>query len=361
MQEKKTLAIFTTDQGHKSISDTLAKVLDPYFNVKIFSDDNFMFAYYIYLYRFFPSTTILPFLFFKRPLLRTIAATFLDLQYRHKITSFLKEHQPDVVINAFWMFRPSLDAVLKKTAVKYLTIVTDPWTVHPFVASTVSECNLAFDERTALTIKSLVPKATVKPIGWLVRDAFEKPYQKNVVREELNLEKNKLTFLFTTGSEGTEIIYPIISDLVKTHLPVQIIVACGTNQHLLDRINELKKTIKTHIHLYAIPFTTKLHLYMQASDLVIGKAGPNSIFEAVACHVPFFATTHIAGQEDGNLDIVRELNLGYVEENSLNATKLLHQIIEQPQQLKKFDQSLKVLAEYNHQAKDKLKKILGVA
>lgn len=360
MNQKKTLAIFTTDQGHKSISDTIAKTLEPFFNVHVFSDDNFMFAYYIYIYRFFPNTTKLPFLFFKQPFLRKTAAVYFDLQYRRKIKKFLELHQPDVVINAFWMFRPSLDGLLKDSHIRYLTVVTDPWSVHPFVASTVSESNLAFDEQTANSIKTLVPNAPIAPIGWFVRDAFEQPFQKDEVRQKLNLERKKLTLLFTTGSEGTEKIVPIVTDLITTNLPVQIIVACGNNQHLLETINELKKSAKENISLHAIPFTNELHSYMQAADLVIGKAGPNSVFESVACHTPFFAVTHIAGQEDGNLDIIKELKLGYVEENPTKAAKILHQIIEEPEQLKKFATNLKTLAAYNKQAKEKIKKILKI-
>lgn len=360
MSGKKTVCIFTTAQGHKSISDTLAKILEPHYDVKIFSDDNFMFAYYIYIYRFFPTITKIPFLFFKQPFLRIFAAAYLDVQYRFKVRKFLKQHQPDIVINNFWMFRPSLDAELKNSTVRYLTIVTDPWSVHPFVASTVSENNLAFDERTSQSIKGIVPKAIVTPIGWFVREAFEQPFVKTSVREKLKLNSKKLTFLFTTGSEGTEKILPILANLIQTHLPVQIIVACGNNQHLLEKVQALKKTAKTHIDLHAIPFTRELHLYMQAADLVIGKAGPNSVFEAVACHTPFFATTHIAGQEDGNLDIIRELKLGYVEEDEVKAAKLLHQIVENPQQLENFTSNLKTLAEYNRQAKTKLLHILKI-
>lgn len=358
MKKQKTLAIFTTDQGHKSISDTIAATLKPGFNVQIYSDDNFMFAGYIYVYRFFPSITRLPFLFFKNPVLRQVAATWLDWQYRTKIKNLLAKHQPDVVINAFWMFRPSLDALLKNTSTQYLTVVTDPWSVHPFVASTVSQTNLAFDDKTARAIKKIVPQAQVDSIGWFVRDNFEQPFVKTKVRAELGLAEKKLTLLFTTGSEGTESIFPVVSDLMQTKLPVQIIVACGNNQHLLERFTQLKNTAPTYIDLHAIPFTTQLHLYMQAADLVIGKAGPNSVFEAVACQTPFFASTHIAGQEDGNLEIIRQLKLGYVEEDPIKAAQLLHQIISQPDQLRAFQPQLEALAEYNRQAKIKLRKLL---
>lgn len=360
MSRKKTLCIFTTDQGHKSISDTLAQILEPYYEVKIFSDDNFMFAYYIFIYRFFPSTTKLPFLFFKQPLIRTLASLYFDLQYRLKIRKFLKKYQPEVVINNFWMFRPALDAELKNSPIRYLTMVTDPWSVHPFVASKVSENNLAFDQKTAQAIKELVPEALVTPIGWFVRPAFEQPFIKTEVREKLGLKTEKLTFLFTTGSEGTEKIFPILTSLIRSHSPVQLIVACGNNRHLLEKVQALKKTTKTQIDLDAIPFTSELHLYMQASDLVIGKAGPNTVFEAVASHTPFFATTHIAGQEDGNLDIIREFNLGYVEENEVKATKLLRQIVENPTLLTGFAPNLKTLAAYNRQAKVKLLHLLGI-
>ena len=95
---------------------------------------------------------------------------------------------------------------------------------------------------------------------------------------------------------------------------------------------------------------------MQAADLVIGKAGPNSVFEAIATLTPFFATTHISGQEDGNLDIIRDLKVGYVEEDVKKASKLLFKIIEYPEQLKEFKPHLKKLADYNKNSKKELQK-----
>ncbi|MDH5533166.1 MAG: hypothetical protein OEX81_01925 [Candidatus Pacebacteria bacterium] len=355
---KKTVAIFTTDQGHASISNTIAKTLKKDFNVHIYSDDNFMFAYYIFVYRFFPTSTKIPFLLFHNPILRMLSSISLDIQYRAKVKKFLKQTNPDIVINVFWMFRPSLDIMLKDSEIKYLNIVTDPWTVHPFVASKVAENNLAFDQTTVKVIKGQVEEAIVTPIGWFVRDAFEEKFNKKEVRKKLELDNDKLTFLFTTGSEGTEKVLPIIGDVIKTNKPIQIIVACGNNESMLNKVNALKESLKENITLHAIPFTKELHLYMQAADLVIGKAGPNSVFEAVATLTPFFATTHIAGQEDGNLDIIRELNLGFVEENVQKASSILLKVIESPSQLESFKESLKKIAIYNKNSKQELQRII---
>jgi processive 1,2-diacylglycerol beta-glucosyltransferase len=354
--QKKTVAIFTTNQGHKSISDTIAHSLEKDFNIHIFSDDNFMFTYYIFLYRFFPTSTKIPFLLFHNPLLRLFSSLSLDLQYHKKVKDFLKQTNPDIVINVFWMFRPSLDKQLKNSKTQYLNIVTDPWTVHPFIASLVAEDNLAFDETTVKVINDQVSNAKVSPIGWFVRDDFEDDFDKKIVRKKLNLAEDKLTLLFTTGSEGTEMVLPIISDIINTQKPLQIIVACGSNKSLLEKVNILNKESGNNIDLHAIPFTKELHKYMQAADLVIGKAGPNSVFEAVATLTPFFATTHVAGQEDGNLDIIRDLKLGFVEENVQKASKLLVKIVEHPEQLTEFMPSLKRLAAYNKNSKKELLK-----
>ncbi len=51
---------------------------------------------------------------------------------------------------------------------------------------------------------------------------------------------------------------------------------------------------------------------MAASDVVMGKAGPNVLFESVVLGKPFIATTHFPGQERGNLAFIERYGLGYV-------------------------------------------------
>jgi len=154
----------------------------------------------------------------------------------------------------------------------------------------------------------------------------------------------------------------VLPILIFSQQPIQVIVACGSNQALYRSTEALQKIIDksdNHSSLIPLKFTSKIHLYMQAADLVIGKAGPNMLFETVATETPFFAITHIAGQEDGNLDIIRDYNLGYVEENILKAQKILKQIINHPEQLDKFKTDILKLKKYNQQSKEKLLKIIA--
>ena len=83
-----------------------------------------------------------------------------------------------------------------------------------------------------------------------------------------------------------------------------------------------------------LEFTKELDKYIKISDLVIGKAGPNLLFETVAAKKPFMAVSHIHGQEDGNLEIIRNYKIGFVEENQIKAIKLIKSIINKPKKNK---------------------------
>jgi len=49
--------------------------------------------------------------------------------------------------------------------------------------------------------------------------------------------------------------------------------------------------------------------YMVAADVLVSKAGPGTIAEAAAVGLPIMVTSHLPGQEAGNVDIV--LNGGF--------------------------------------------------
>ena len=50
--------------------------------------------------------------------------------------------------------------------------------------------------------------------------------------------------------------------------------------------------------------------WMRASDLMVTKAGPATITEALCAGVPLLLTSHIPGQERGNVDLVVTVGAG---------------------------------------------------
>ncbi|MGB9706734.1 MAG: glycosyltransferase [Microgenomates group bacterium] len=180
-----------------------------------------------------------------------------------------------------------------------------------------------------------INKKQVVPIGWLVRKQFYQHQPKNQLRKKLKLQPNLLTILICGGSEGTNAVLKILPAFLKVKKPVQVIIICGKNTVLHKIAKSLEQILALKLKTFG--FVKNLAPLIQASDLVIGKAGPNLLFETIACKKPFFAITHIHGQEDGNLDLIRKKKLGWVEEDGSRATELLLKIIDHPEMLNKWE------------------------
>lgn len=355
--QKKAL-IFSTKHGHKSIAKAISESLtENNYQTTIYSQPGFVISYYVIIYKFLPFLNKVPYLVFKSDFLQQMAEIILRKKYQEEVETLIKKEKPDLVICNFWLFRPAVDAAMENSKIPYLNIVTDSWSAHPFIASPIAK-NLAFDKKTATVINPDKEKLDIEVVGWFVRDEFEEKYDQKKLRKKLNLKTDKFTLLFAAGSEGSEQVYGVLEQLIDQDLPVQIVAICGRNKELLEEVKQLAKKDITNTSLLPLPFTKDISQYMKAADLIVGKAGPNSVFEAIATETPFFAITHISGQEDGNLEFIEKERIGFAEENANKATKILIEIIKNPQILDSFSLNIKKIKKYNQQTKQKLTKVI---
>ena len=122
---------------------------------------------------------------------------------------------------------------------------------------------------------------------------------------------------------------------------VQIIVAAGTNQHLLTHYKNMP-------NVATLPHTNNIAPYMAAADIIMGKAGPNILFESVMLGKPFFATTFIPGQEQENLAFIQRHGLGWVALHPEEQRSLLLNLIHNPAQLASLSTTINAYRDWNH-------------
>lgn len=352
---KKTIAIFTSVEGHLSIAEAITADLQNKYTVKIFLERDDLFDFYVTFYKYFPAVMQVPFYLTKKIRLLKVMHQWCYKKYFDKVDKFCKKTKPDLCISTYFMYNSSIEAVTQKLDIPFVNVPADPYTVHPLLISKKAAINAMFDPAQEVICKKMIKNAKYKQTGWFVRPQFQEKYDKKEVRKKLHLDPDILTFLIASGSEGSSFVSTIFPYLLSSSKPIQIVIACGNNKNLFKTVqvlSELTEKLRDRIKLMPLAFTDQIHFYMQAADLIIGKAGPNTVFESVATHTPFFATTHIPGQEDGNLTIIRNYNLGYVEENPLKAGRLLKRIMEDPSQLEKFKEPIAKLAAHNLKAKN---------
>ena len=185
------------------------------------------------------------------------------------------------------------------------------------------------------------------------------------VREQLSIDTNKRMILVMGGGEGVGSLSDIVNELyakLRTQgVDATICVVCGRNEQLksdletrcwdtvvsqsLNSYESLKSRVVTKIlsahasrsrriqaaldsaaakaakgkdvadvpgNVDVIPlgFTTNMAEYMVAADVLVTKAGPGTIAEAAAVGLPIMVTSHLPGQEAGNVDIVLDGGFG---------------------------------------------------
>ncbi|HZB96815.1 MAG TPA: glycosyltransferase [Herpetosiphonaceae bacterium] len=181
--------------------------------------------------------------------------------------------------------------------------------------------------------------------GLPVRQQFLQDYStcRTETLAELGFDPGVFTAFVQGGGEGAAGISRTVEGLLAANQPVQMIFAAGTNKHLAARFSGIEQ-------LRVLPFTEKLAPYIAAADVVIGKAGPNSIAEAVMLGKPFVATTCIPGQETPNLEFLERHNLGWVGVETSRLQQILAQIVRDPSALAARARSVQAYRAWNLQA-----------
>lgn len=356
--------LLTTIQGHASISEAIEKGLKRHHveEVQSFTLTDPAIEVYSVMYRNFPWICKYSFQTLHYASVQKFVRFYTRQTHQKKFQEIISQVNPDVIISSSYGFDSSIAEWRKelinegKKIPLYINIVVDPRTFFPTNLCFNADLNCVFDEVTAERAKVFQPQTSVAVTGWFVRPQFTTSTPTKVLREKLGLDEKMLTFLFVAGSEGEVKSANLIPKLLQQKHPIQVVLACGNNHKLKEKFDKIKNKLpaRSPHRFETLPFTNEIHEYIQTADLLVGKAGPNTIFESVAALTPFFATTHVSGQEDGNLELIREFNIGYVEENLHKAEVLLKKIIAHPKQLSQFTESLQKLAEYNDHSIERL-------
>jgi UDP-N-acetylglucosamine:LPS N-acetylglucosamine transferase len=118
----------------------------------------------------------------------------------------------------------------------------------------------------------------------------------------------------------------IADRLDRAGLELQLILICGKNAALAEKLRSRKKRIP----MFVEGFTSEVPYYMYLSDFFIGKPGPGSISEALAMHLPVIVERNAwtLPQERYNCDWIRERGVGMVAPNFRQVDRVAAELLE---------------------------------
>ncbi len=230
----------------------------------------------------------------------------------------LQERQPDLIVSVHPQMAQAAKAGLKRLGMvqPVVTVVTDLFDAHVTWYSTrVDLLIVPTDEVKRRALKRRFPGDRIRVVGLPISGKFaaisaesgrDDSAAQNALRKKLGLEPGLFTVLLTGGGEGFGHLEKLTRALANSRLPIQIAIIAGRNEKLKKKIES--EIWKAPVHVTG--FVTNMPEWMVASDLVITKAGPATIMEALACGRPIILNGFIPGQEKGNVDFVEQSGTG---------------------------------------------------
>lgn len=279
-----------------------------------------------------------------------------------KLKKAIKQFNPDLIVSTYALATQEVSQALKKLGeeAKVVVLFADPFTPHA-VWFSFKEGDLYLsptEEVSHLALEAGIPAQKIKTIGWPVRQKFlEVLPEIKALRRILGLKENKFTIFLGGSGQGGGRVFELaklaaLSPVIQENC--QIIIVTGMNSQLMSKLMRLAENYPNLFHLY--PYNNNMPSLMGASDIIVGKAGPNLLFESIFLEKPFLATGCLPGQEEGNLDFIRRENIGYVLENPKEAVSSLEKLCKtgnlDPQSLEKL-KNIKNIKQKNLNANQK--------
>lgn len=240
---------------------------------------------------------------------RRIAQPFL----RQGLRRLIEHTRPDVIVSIHPLLNHVTLQVLRDIGLRipFLTVVTDLVSIHcAWLAPGVDACIVPTEAGKQLALGSGVAPKRIHMLGMPIDPKFA--HQPHDTREErrarLGLDPDKPVVLVVGGGEGAGGLAEAAVALGSARLPAQLVVITGRNQQLRASLERQRARFKTPMRVEG--FVHNMPDFMWAADVIVTKAGPGSISEAMACELPIVLTGAVPGQEEGNIDYVLDNGLG---------------------------------------------------
>ena len=229
--------------------------------------------------------------------------------FANKLLPLIDDFKPDVIITTH-PFPTEMVSRLKlknEINIPLICIMTDYAPHKAWLSEKVDAYIVANDDMVAKMVAQGVSEEHIYPYGIPVDEVFFEEEEKQLVLEELNLDKNLPTILMMAGSFGVANVFDIYANIIDIDLDFQIILVTGKNKKLYNQFEEVVGNSPKNTKL--IYFTNEINKFMQASDIIITKPGGLTVTEALACNIPMAIFDAIPGQEEENAEFLIKHNM----------------------------------------------------
>lgn len=237
--------------------------------------------------------------------------------------------QPDVIVS----IHPIVNFVTIRALqqldlhIPFITVVTDLVSLHySWFAPGADTYIVPTEQAKQLYLRRGLDPRRVEMLGMPIDPKFTLPVEeKSILQRKFGLKPGLPVVLLVGGGDGAGGLHASVRAISQAHLPVQLMVVTGRNRRLYAQLQ--RTHAKLHVPAKIFGFVHNMPELMHASDVIITKAGPGTICEALACNLPLILSGYVPGQEEGNVDYVVHNEVGVLALDPATLVDALRRLI----------------------------------
>ncbi len=235
------------------------------------------------------SWVVLPFLYWPMSMLLTAV-------FGKRLQRWIAETGASAVVSTYPFASVVLGRLKRKSriSVPVATFMTD-FSIHPLWLGRGMDLHLCVHPLTAAAASSITEEPTVAPGPMVAAEYRGEAPCKREARLAMGIPQEKTVVLVTAGSWGVGQIEATIDDLSRTGDRYFVLVACGKNEKLKQRLAK-----RSAANAMAIGWTDQMPRLMAAADVLVQNAGGLTAMEAFATGLPVITYRPIPGHGRDN-------------------------------------------------------------
>lgn len=256
--------------------------------------------------------------------------------------AWAKQEKPDVILcTHFYAAELFSRAKREGTLTARLVVVITDFKPHTFWVNSGTDVYWVMNEEAKSDlIRRGVSASQIVAGGIPVDPVFKPQDRKEVIRRAHALDPNRFTLLLTSGGFGLGAQTEILRAMQPFKDHVQAVVVCGQNEELRRQLAGTPFLFPVKIFGF-VDFMSDL---MEASDLLVAKAGGSTTVESLAKGVPLTLFGCIPGQETRNADYLLARYAAFSIKEPSQIELILKNIFENPEMLEQKKKIIRTIA-----------------
>jgi len=254
---------------------------------------------------------------------------------RNAYRRLVREHPSDLIVSVHSLANEPVLRALGRERPPFVTVVTDLVSVHAsWYHRWVDLCIVPTEAAKRRAIKYSLKPEQVRVVGLPVADRFcQPPGDTEDLRRDLGWPTDRPVVVLVGGGEGMGPLEKVVHAISDANLPITLVVIAGRNKALKAKLEANAYPMPTFVY----GFVREMPDFMRAANVLVTKAGPGTITEALNAGLPMILYSHLPGQESGNIPYVVSEGAGVWAPRPDQIVNALRHWLDNPEQ---YDQAV---------------------